>query len=312
MSSIESVIPVHTYSIVARDPQTGELGVAVQSHAFSVGSIVSWAEAGVGAVATQSYSRLDYGPEGLALMRIGLTASQALESLVQNDPDREVRQVAMVDAQGHSAVHTGQKCIAAAGHIAGENFSIQANLMIDASVVPAMQVAFEATHGEELVERLIATLEAAQAVGGDIRGQQSAALLVVSGERHEKPWLGRIYDLRVEDHPHPVEELRRLYHFRKASLMLDEAEKLFEAQQLDEAQSVVDEALSLVPDFVEFRFWLAVALFTAGQEAEAKRYFHQVFEKESIWRDILRRLVAAGRFPDDPAILKQILEDSGE
>ncbi len=184
--------------------------------------------------------------------------------------------------------------------------------MIDASVVPAMQVAFEATHGEELVERLVATLEAAQAVGGDIRGQQSAALLVVSGERHEKPWLGRIYDLRVEDHPHPVEELRRLYHFRKASLMLDEAEKLFEAQQLDEAQSVVDEALSLVPDFVEFRFWLAVALFTAGQEAEAKRYFHEVFEKESIWRDILRRLVAAGRFPDDPAILKQILEDSGE
>src|SRR5260221_5696972 len=162
MSSIESVIPVHTYSIVARDPQTGELGVAVQSHAFSVGSIVSWAEAGVGAVATQSYSRLDYGPEGLALMRIGLTASQALESLVQNDPDREVRQVAMVDAQGHSAVHTGQKCIAAAGHIAGENFSIQANLMIDASVVPAMQGAFEGTNGEELVERVISTLESAQ------------------------------------------------------------------------------------------------------------------------------------------------------
>src|SRR5258708_27061272 len=209
----------------------------------------------------------------------------------------------MVDAQRHPAVHTGQKCIGAAGHIAGENFSIQANLMIDASVVPAMQVAFEATHGEELVERLIATLEAAQAVGGDIRGQESAALLVVSGERHEKPWLGRIYDLRVEDHPHPVEELRRLYHFRKASLMLDEAEKLFEAQQLDEAQSVVDEALSLVPDFVEFRFWLAVALFTAGQEAEAKRYFHEVFEKESIWRDIFRRLVTGGGFFCDPRLI---------
>src|SRR5262249_36163254 len=154
-------------------------------------------------------------------------------------------------------------------------------------------------------------LEAAQATGGDIRGQQSAALLVVSGERHEKPWLGRIYDLRVEDHPQPVEELRRLYHFSKASQMLDESEKLFEAQQIDETRSMVDEGLALVPDFVEFRFWLAVALFTKGQEADAQRYFDEVFEKEPIWRDILPRLAAAGRFPDDPAILKRILGKNG-
>jgi len=217
----------------------------------------------------------------------------------------------MVDAQGHSAVHTGQRCIAAAGHIAGENFSIQANLMLNSDVVPAMQVAFEATQGEELVERLVATLEAAQSVGGDVRGQQSAALLVVSGERHEKPWLGRIYDLRVEDHPHPVEELRRIYHFRKASLLFDKAEELAKANQPDEARAATDEALSLVPDFVEFRFWLAVELFKSGQEADAKRYFREVFEKEPIWRDILPRLVDAGRFPDDPAILKQILDETG-
>src|SRR5258708_14095651 len=229
-----TMLPVHTYSIVARDPETGELGVAVQSHAFSVGTLVTWAEAGIGAVATQSLVRVDYGPEGLALMRVGLTANQALETLTYNDEGRELRQLAMIDAEGHVAVHTGSKCIPCAGHIVGENYSGQAKLMVNNKICTAMQQAYENATGE-LAVRLIAALEAAQLAGGDIRGQESAAILVVSGQREEQPWRGRIYDLRVEDHPHPVEELRRLYNFRRAYLLLDRVEKRLEDKQFDEA-----------------------------------------------------------------------------
>ncbi|HWQ29053.1 MAG TPA: DUF1028 domain-containing protein, partial [Dehalococcoidia bacterium] len=209
-----SLPPAHTYSIVARDPATGALGVAVQSHYFSVGSIVSWAEAGVGAVATQSIANVDYGPRGLALMREGLSASQALSALLENDPGRDVRQVAMVDARGGVAAHTGTRCIPAAGHLSGDGFSVQANLMANDSVWPAMRDAFERSDGE-LADRLLAALEAAQNAGGDIRGQQSAALLVVSGERSHEPWRGRLFDLRVEDHPEPVAELKRLVRLRR-------------------------------------------------------------------------------------------------
>jgi len=207
--------PVHTYSIVARDPQTGQLGVAVQSHYFSVGSIVTWAEAGVGAVATQSFVRVDYGPEGLDLMREGKSATETLASLVEADKDKDVRQVAMVDAHGDVSAHTGALCIKGAGHIIGDQFSVQANLMTDETIWPAMDEAYRSAQGD-LVDRLVAALQAAQDAGGDIRGQQSAALLVVSGERQEKPFYGRLFDLRVEDHPRPVDELKRLVQLRRA------------------------------------------------------------------------------------------------
>jgi uncharacterized Ntn-hydrolase superfamily protein len=305
VSQKRGMFPVHTYSIVARDPETGELGVAVQSHAFSVGSLVTWAEAGVGAVATQSLVRVEYGPEGLALMRVGLTADQALQTLTANDEGREVRQIAMIDAEGHVAVHTGSKCIPTAGHIVGDNYSVQANLMINDKICTAMQTAYENATGE-LATRLIAALEAAQAAGGDIRGQESAALLVVAGEREEQPWRGRIYDLRVEDHPHPVEELRRLYHFRRAYLLLERVEERLKEKQFEEARSLTAEAFRLVPKFVEMRFWLAVALFMAGQEDEAQGYFHEVFTQEPIWLEILPGLVPSGMLPDNPAALKRI------
>lgn len=306
--SRQSTRPIHTYSIVARDPETGALGVAVQSHAFSVGSIVPWAEAGVGVVATQSLARIDYGPAGLALMRRGQTAREALDALLKDDDGRELRQVAMVDARGNVVVHTGSRCIAAAGHRSGEQFSVQANLMVDDTVWPAMYDAYTTTQGD-LAERMLAALTAAQRSGGDIRGQQSAALVVVSGTRSEdKPWEGREFDLRVEDHPRPIEELRRLVQLRRAYRFEDESDELLAQGRNEEAVAAMRQGLALAPDVLEMRFWSAVTLFRAGQEDEALKLFAEVFAKEPIWLEVVPRLVAAGLAPDDPAAIKRITE----
>src|SRR6185503_283488 len=207
--------PLHTFSIVARDPATGELGVAVQSHWFSVGTAVPWAEAGVGAVATQSFVNPAYGPDGLALMKQGVAAPDALAQLVTKDPGEAVRQVAFVDSQGRVAAHTGKKCIAACGDHVGAGYSVQANMMENERVWPAMARAYEAAKGP-LAERLLAALEAAQKEGGDIRGQQSAAILVVRAKSTGHVWEDRLVDLRVEDSLHPIEELRRLYLVHEA------------------------------------------------------------------------------------------------
>src|SRR3989440_12752975 len=215
--------PAHTFSIVARDPETGELGVAVQSHWFSVGSNVAWAEAGVGAIATQSFIDPSYGRDGLDLMRGGASAEEALKSLLAKDEGRDVRQVAMIDARGRVAAHTGAKCIEAAGDHVGRNYSVQANLMSNARVWPAMARAFETTKGD-LADRMLAALDAAQAAGGDIRGRQSAAIVVVTGKPTGKPWADRIFDLRVDDHPEPLKELRRLLTFQRAYKHLDTGE----------------------------------------------------------------------------------------
>src|SRR5262245_7858475 len=201
-SEREPARPLHTVSIVARDPETGELGVAVQSHWFSVGAVVSWAEAGVGAVATQSFVNPAYGPDGLARMKQGKPAADALAELVAQDPGEAVRQVAFVDAAGRVAAHTGKNCIASAAHHVGAGYSVQANRMENDRVVPAMARAFEGTKGP-LAERLLAALAAAQREGGDIRGQQSAALLVVRAKSTGKIWEDRLVDLRVEDHARP-------------------------------------------------------------------------------------------------------------
>ena len=214
-SLLASPRPVATYSIVARDPATGTIGVAVQSHWFSVGSVVSFAEAGVGAVATQSFVDPSYGPLGLTLMRTGRTAPEALQALLAGDSGREVRQVGMVDAQGRVATHTGNLCIPAAGGQSGAGYVVQANLMEKPSVWPAMARAFEAARGD-LAERMLAALEAAEAEGGDIRGRQSAALVVVKAASTGRPWADRLFDLRVEDHAEPLRELRRLVGLQRA------------------------------------------------------------------------------------------------
>ena len=281
--------PVHTYSIVARDPNTGEIGVAVQSHWFSVGPIVPWAEAGVGAVATQSLVEVSYGPRGLALMREGLSAPEALARLLREDPQREVRQVAMVDAEGRVAVHTGRSCIAAAGHEKGEQFSAQANLMENESVWGAMAAAYRRSSGR-LSERLLAALDAAEAAGGDVRGRQSAAILVVSGTRSDHPWAERVVDLRVEDHPEPLVELRRVAHLHRAYELANEGDEMVALGRFEEALAAYDAASRLVPENVELRFWQAASLYKEGHREAALEIFREVFQKGPKWALVTARL----------------------
>ena len=290
---------VHTFSIVARDPATGELGAAVQSHYFSVGPVVPWAEAGVGAVATQSLVLVDYGPNGLDLMRAGLTARQALDSLLKADAHNEGRQVAMVDAQGNVAAYTGPACIPDAGHRTGAQFSVQANLMANDKVWPAMAEAFESARGD-LAERMLAALEAGQKAGGDIRGMQSAAIVVVKAKSSGKPWADRLFDLRVEDNPRPIEELRRLVRLRRAYNLEDAGDNAIAEKRPEEAMRHYEEAMKLAPDVVELQFWAAVSMYTNGREQEALPLFRKVFAKEARWVPLVARLPKAGMFPDDP------------
>lgn len=204
---------VHTFSIVAFDPATGELGVAVESKYFGVGSVVPWAKAGVGAVATQARAKMSFGPDGLKLMEGGKSAREALDRLLEADPDAADRQVAMVDASGRTAAHTGVNCSNYAGNRTGSNYSVQGNLLAGEGVLTAMAQAFEVAQkkeGTELADWLLAALQAGQAAGGDRRGQQSAALLVVRAGGGPGGDNDRYMDLRVEDHPGPIEELARL------------------------------------------------------------------------------------------------------
>ena len=204
---------VNTFSIVALDPKTGDLGVAVQSRYFAVGTVVPWAKAGVGAVATQAMAKTSYGPEGLAAIAEGRTAAEALQALVEADSKSAVRQVAMIDAVGRVAVHTGGECPDWAGHQAGDHFSVQGNLLAGEEVIAAMAEAYRKARegGEgELAEWLVAALEAGQAAGGDRRGQQAAALLVVRDKAGLAGENDRYIDLRVDDHPEPIRELARL------------------------------------------------------------------------------------------------------
>lgn len=298
--------PVHTYSIVARDSATGELGVAVQSHWFSVGTVVSWAEAGVGAVATQSLAEVSYGPLGLTLMRAGKTAQQALDALLLADPNREVRQVAMVDAVGNVAVHTGSRCIAEAGHKRGPQFSVQANLMENPTVPEAMARAYESATGD-LADRMLAALKAAQAEGGDIRGKQSAAILIVGPEFSARPYADTVMDLRVDDHPHPVEEMERLIKVHRAYLYMNEGDEHLAVGDDAAALVAYARAAELIPDNPEIKFWAAITMMKSGQEREALSYFSEVFEADEKWRQVVLRLPASGLLPDDPAMIETIL-----
>jgi uncharacterized Ntn-hydrolase superfamily protein len=298
---------VHTYSIVARDPRTGEMGIAVQSHWFSVGSIVTWAEAGVGVVATQSLVDPAYGPKGLALMRQGVAAPKALAELVAADPGRNGRQVAMVDATGAVDAYTGSHAIAAAGHHVGAQFAVQANMMGQPTVWPAMAKAFEAATGS-LADRLVAALEAAEREGGDIRGRQSAALIVVKGTGTGRPWVGadRLFDLRVEDHPQPVAELKRLVRLQTAYTHANRGDELMTEKKVAAALEEYAASARIAPEILELPFWHAVTLASIGKEAEAAPIFTAVFAKEPIWADLLERLPAAGLFPDDTPLIARI------
>lgn len=302
-----AVRPVHTYSIVARDPESGQIGVAVQSHWFSVGPIVPWAEAGVGAVATQSLADPAYGPLGLAIMRAGRPAPDALRGLLASDENREVRQVAMIDAKGRVAAHTGKRCIAMAGHIVDPDaqFSVQANLMEKDTVWPAMADAYRKCDGD-LAEKLLAALEAAEAEGGDIRGRQSAALVIVRAESSGRPWEDRLFDLRVEDHPNPLTELRRLVRIQRAYNHMNAGDLAIEHQDFQQAEREYAAGAELAPEIVELRFWQAVTLAQNGRLNDALPIFKDVFERESRWVPVIDRIVAAEILTIDLAAIERI------
>ncbi|MEM7052270.1 MAG: DUF1028 domain-containing protein [Acidobacteriota bacterium] len=297
----------HTYSIVARDPATGQLGVAVQSHWFQVGPIVPWAEAGVGAVATQSFVDPGYGPKGLQLMKQGKSARQALNRLLGLDSQQGVRQVAMVDAQGRVAAWTGERCIEEAGHQMGEGYSVQANLMEHGTVWAAMATAYEGSADRPFAERLILALEAAEKEGGDIRGKQSAALLVVAAEASGMVWEDRLVDLRVDDHADPLGELRRLYELHRAYEEMNAGDEEVAAGDIEAALGHYTAAAKLAPDIVELPFWQAVTLYDSGRRKEALPIFRKVFAAEPRWAELIRRLPASGLLPEGPEVMEEIL-----
>lgn len=298
--------PVHTYSIVARDPATGELGVAVQSHWFSVGPIVAWAEAGVGAVATQSFVDPSYGKNGLDLMRAGKSAPETLKELLAKDEAREVRQVAMIDTQGRVDAWTGKNDIQAAGHIVGQNYSVQANLMHNDRVWPAMARAFEGTRGD-LADRMMAALDAAQLAGGDIRGRQSAALIVVTGKPTGMAWKDRTFDLRIDDSPEPLKELRRLIRLQRAYNHMNAGDLAVEKKDNEGALREYSAAEKLVPNNAEMIYWHAVALVNMGRVNESLPLFRRVFAIDPNWRTLTPRLPKSGLLPNDPKIIDRIM-----
>jgi uncharacterized Ntn-hydrolase superfamily protein len=287
-----------TYSIVARDPDTGELGVAVQSHWFSVGPIVPWARPGVGAVATQANVEVAYGPRALDLLERGMSAPGALKRLLAEDPLSASRQVAIVDARGEVAAHTGNACMAFAGDVQGDAVSCQANIMASAEVWPAMLRAYAGAQGG-LSARLLAALNAAEATGGDLRGRQSAAILVVpaAGE----PW-ATVMALRVEDHPDPLGELARLAKLDEAYRVAGEGDERLAEGRHDEASELFQRACELAPESDELRFWAVLGAANVGDMDAALAHVRAAIEVHPGWLELLRRLTPEFA-PSAPAVL---------
>ena len=298
----------HTYSVVARDTITGEMAVAVQSHWFSVGPLVAWGKSGVGVVATQSFVNPAYGPEGLALMENGVSAEQALTTLIEEDEGRAFRQVAFLDDSGSVSAFTGKNCVEAAEHLTGKNFSVQANMMLNDRVVPAMAEAFMRYSEYPLAERVVEVLKAAQDAGGDIRGKQSAALIVVGPEKTNKVWEDKKIDLRVEDHPEPVKELERLLRVQKAYNHMNKGDLAVEDGDMNKALEEYGKAEKMFPNNLEMKFWKAVALANNGQLEDAKPIFEKVFSEDRNWKEMLTRLPAAGLLTISQEELEELTE----
>ncbi len=280
----------HTYSIVARDSITGEMGVAVQSHWFSVGTSVVYGEAGVGVVATQSLTKPDYGPKGLALMKQGLSPQQAMNALIANDRGEAYRQVGMLNVKGEVATHTGSLCITEAGHRQGKNYSVQANMMLNATVWDAMANAFEKTKGT-LSERLLASLKAAQAEKGDIRGKQSAVILIVSGTATGNSWEDTVMDLRVDDNENPLLELERLMTVNKAYNFMNNGDLAMEEGNSKKAEEEYLKAQRLFPENLEMQYWYAINLLNNKDFKKAHSILKSIFKKDENWRVLIPRLV---------------------
>jgi len=296
-----------TYSIVARDEKTGEMGVAVQSHFFSVGSVVTWARAGVGAVATQAMVDIKYGPLGLELMSGGKTAEEALAALLRADPNSDSRQVAMVDTKGRVAVHTGRKCLPHAGHVTGQGFSCEGNIMRNERVWGAMKRAFERNHTLPLAERMVSALEAAEEAGGDIRGKQSSAILVVSAELKPNYWEGRLVDLRVEDHAAPVPELRRLLRYQRGYEWENRGDDFLTTKDYPKALEAYARAYALVPEIDELKYWVGIGLLFSGNQKKGERMLKEVIAKDRNWAQVTRGIAKVGYRPIPPDVLERVL-----
>lgn len=298
---------VHTFSIVARDSITGDMAVAVQSHWFSVGTAVSWAEAGVGAVATQSFVNKSFGIRGLDLLRRGLTAQEALDALLKDDEGREVRQVAIVDTKGNVATHTGKGCIQYATQIQGKQFSVQSNMMLTDQVSKAMAAAFESSGNKPIAEKMLMALEAAQKAGGDIRGQQSAALIVVPARSEGTPWNERTVDLRVDDSKEPIKELRRLYTVHLAYEHMNNGDLTTEKNDMVKAMNEYNAAMQLMPSNLEMQYWTAITLANNKQVDKALPILKRVFTADKHWKELTRRLPSVNLLTVSEADLKKIL-----
>ncbi|WP_430304133.1 DUF1028 domain-containing protein [Splendidivirga corallicola] len=298
----------HTYSIVARDQKTGKMAVAVQSHWFSVGTVVSWGEAGVGVVATQSFVNKSFGIRGLALLKEGKTPEQALEILLHNDEAKAVRQVAILDSKGRVATHTGSSCIKYAGHIQGDNFSVQANMMLSDKVWPAMAKAFKEHSDLPIAERILETMKAAEKEGGDIRGKQSAAILVVRGESTGEPWEDRLIDLRVDDHTSPIEELSRLLKVYRAYEHMNKGDLAVEKNNMQLASREYKSAEAMFPDNLEMKYWHAITLANNNKLEEAAKMLKGIFQKDKNWRKLTKRLPESGILNLSKKDLKMLLD----
>ena len=298
----------HTFSVVAKDPATGEMAVGVQSHWFSVGTSVPWAKSGVGVVATQSFVNPAYGPRGLDLMEQGKSASEALGILVAQDEGKAFRQVAFLDARGHAAAFTGDKCVKYASDITGTNFSVQANMMLNDNVVPAMEKAFIEHDDLPLAERILEVLKAAQEAGGDIRGRQSAALIVVGPEKVENPWEDKKIDLRVDDSNEPLVELERLLKVARAYEFMNRGDLAVENNDIQDALKQYGAAMKLFPENLEMKYWTAVTLANSGKMEEALPIFSDIFSKDENWKEMTRRLPASGLLTVSEEEKQQILD----
>jgi len=333
-SAAAQLRPVNTFSIVARDPQTGDIGVAVQSHWFAVGQIVPWAQAGVGAVATQSFVDPSYGQLGLELLRAGKNAPDALRGLLGADPSCDVRQVAMIDARGNVATFTGSRDIQAAGGTAGNqtapaniacgtdggtfttghDFAAQANLMSNEKIWPSMAKAFTEAKGD-LADRLLAALDGAQSAGGDIRGKQSAALIIVKGTSSGKRWADELFNLRVDDHAEPLKELRRLVALQRAYNHMNAGDLATEHNDNEGALREYSAAEKIaatttgVPQsrYAEMIYWHAVALVNMKRVEESLPLFAKAFQLEPSWRELTPRLPRAALLPDDAKLIERIV-----
>lgn len=297
----------HTFSIVARDSITGEMAVAVQSHWFNVGSTVSWGEAGVGVVATQSFTNKSFGLRGLELLKQGKSSEEALAILLSDDSGKDFRQVAILDKLGRVATHTGSKCIDVAGHANGENFSVQANMMLNDKVVPAMEKAWKEKSTLPLAERMIEVLKAAQEVGGDIRGKQSAALLVVAPAVSKTPWNDRLIDLRVDDATEPIQEIARLLMVYRGFEHVNKGDYYIELNDMPKALDEYNKAMKLFPHNLEMQYWTAITLANNKDISKASIMLQKIYKKDGNWRELTKRLPKAGLLTVSEKELKELL-----